>query len=66
VWPHVIESLGPHVVAAGFLSESERVRAHNEMKTFILTDLYRQVMVMREAVGTRRSRVARIGSWQFV
>ena len=51
VWSHVVESIGPAIVAAGYLSEAERESAAGSYAEFIVSRLERQTLVMRTVVG---------------
>ena len=51
MWLHVIETIGPRIVAAGFLPETESsCMAYRE---WIATDLNRQTLRLRTVVGKR-------------
>jgi len=50
LWPHVLETLGPQMVAEGALREDERLAA---LASFGLTDLRTQTLVLRAVTGIR-------------
>lgn len=52
LWTHVIESLGPKIVAEGFLSEPQRLAAERDFRDWIVGALQKQTLQMRTVVGT--------------
>jgi SAM-dependent methyltransferase len=52
IWTHVIESLGPQLVTAGFLAPAERHRAEECFREWLRTSLERQTLELRTVVGT--------------
>ena len=51
VWGHVIESIGPRIVSAGYLSNAERAAAADQYAEFAAIRLLRQKLAMRTAIG---------------
>lgn len=51
IWSHVIQSIGPQIVRAGFLGEHERFQAEERYQQYLQTSLQRQMLSMRTAVG---------------
>jgi SAM-dependent methyltransferase len=54
IWPHVIESLGPQMVADGAIEEPARLAALAEILDFAANGLRAQTLVLRAAAGRRR------------
>ncbi len=52
VWPHVVEVLGPRMVAAGFLTDDERLAAQRRYLEWVATELQRQTLELRTVEGT--------------
>jgi SAM-dependent methyltransferase len=50
IWSHVIETIGPQVVAAGFLQESERRQADQVAQAWVRDTLRIQTLVLRAVV----------------
>ena len=53
LWPHVLESIGPQMVAEGAMSETERTNAIKAMREYCATALRAQTLVLRAVVGIR-------------
>jgi ubiquinone/menaquinone biosynthesis C-methylase UbiE len=53
IWAHVSQSLGPQIVADGFLSEPERSNAEKEYRDWVASGLQKQVLQMRTIVAKR-------------
>ncbi len=51
IWTYVIETIGPQVAAAGFLSEAERLEAVTACKAWSSDELRRQTIVARVVKG---------------
>ena len=51
IWTHVIETIGPQVVAAGFLGESELREADAAARVWVRDALRTQMLVLRAVVG---------------
>lgn len=51
IWSHVIADAGPGIVAAGFLSESERLVAAARYQEYVARELATQTLVMRTVAG---------------
>jgi SAM-dependent methyltransferase len=54
IWSHVIDDAGPRIVAAGFLSEAERLAAAERYRNFVEDQLETQTLVLRTVVGIRQ------------
>jgi len=52
LWMVVIQSVGPQIVAAGFLHERERRAAENQYQAWWQTSLEEQVLSMRTVAGS--------------
>ncbi len=52
IWLYVIESLGPNLVAGGFLEEKARLRAEKDYRDYVQTTLQRQMHSMATVVGS--------------
>jgi SAM-dependent methyltransferase len=53
VWAHVIASVGSAIVAAGFLTDDERIRAAGEYRSYLDSGLERQTLSMATVTGVR-------------
>ena len=53
IWSHVIETIGPQIVASGFLSEPERLSAACSYGDYVQNGLNRQTLCMRTVEGTK-------------
>jgi len=51
IWTDVIPSLGPHIVAAGFLSELDRLEAEHCYREWVQSSLRKQTLQMRTVEG---------------
>ena len=51
LWAHVIATIGPRIVAAGHLSEAERIAAVEAYDAYIATRLERQTLSMGTVIG---------------
>ena len=51
IWAHVVESLGPKMVAAGMLNESDLQNAAATYREWVETSMQSQVLVLRTVVG---------------
>jgi SAM-dependent methyltransferase len=51
LWAYVVETLGPAVVAEGYLAEGTRAAAEREMEVWCRTRLVRQTLALRAARG---------------
>jgi SAM-dependent methyltransferase len=51
IWTHVIASVGPNIVAAGFLTEDERLLAAVQYERYLADEIDRQVLCLRTVVG---------------
>lgn len=51
LWAQVIESVGPQIAAAGFLSEPERLAAERDYRDWAATKLQKQILQMRTVIG---------------
>jgi SAM-dependent methyltransferase len=51
LWIQVIESVGPQIAAAGFLSEPERLSAERDYRDWAATALQKQILQMRTVTG---------------
>jgi SAM-dependent methyltransferase len=56
IWGHLAATVGPAVVQAGFLTESERIAAAVAWHEFAAAGLRRQMLVMRTVMGMFTSR----------
>jgi hypothetical protein len=56
LWPHVVETLGPRMVAEGALSEAERIGAMDALVAYCATSLDNQTLVLRAVTGIRQRR----------
>jgi SAM-dependent methyltransferase len=54
IWLYVIQSVGPNLVAAGFLEEQARLRAEQEYRDYVQTTLQRQTHSMTTVEGRAR------------
>jgi len=52
IWLHVIETLGPQLVTAGFIPERERIEAECVYRDWIQSHLQVQTLQMRAVEGT--------------
>jgi SAM-dependent methyltransferase len=52
IWSHVIETIGPQLVAAGFLAARERVDAESVYREWVHSHLQTQTLQMRAVEGT--------------
>lgn len=52
IWVHVIETIGPQLVAAGFLQERERIQAELVYRDWVRDHLQVQTLQMRAVEGT--------------
>jgi SAM-dependent methyltransferase len=52
IWTNVIESIGPQLVAAGFLKSTELEQAEERYREWVTTSLQRQTLELRTVVGT--------------
>jgi SAM-dependent methyltransferase len=53
LWPEVLQSLGPQMVAEGALSETERVNARTSLLEYCATELREQTLILRAVTGIR-------------
>lgn len=53
LWPPVLESLGPQMVADGAMSETERAAAMTALRDYCSATLRRQTLVLRAAAGVK-------------
>jgi SAM-dependent methyltransferase len=53
LWPHVLETLGPQMVAEGAMSEAGRARAMQALRDYCGTILRAQTLVLRAVAGIR-------------
>jgi SAM-dependent methyltransferase len=53
IWAHVVNSLGPQLVTAGFLTEETRSQAEESYRTFAATALERQTLSLKTVAGLR-------------
>ena len=53
VWAHVITSVGPQIVAAGFLTDDERLQAADAYRKYLDSSFERQTLSMATVTGVR-------------
>jgi hypothetical protein len=53
LWPDVLQSLGPQMVAEGAFSETERVNARTSLLEYCATELRAQTLILRAVTGIR-------------
>lgn len=53
LWTHVIDSIGPNLVTAGFLKDYELLRAAEYYRDYVQTKLQRQMLCMRTVDGQK-------------